>query len=219
MESTNSVLSLVWWKGGWMGRLNPDLTQVEGGRFCERGRAWTHHSHQAGRKIPSWLNVHKNVAITNQRTLSSVVWPVLAMSTQLFLCRRDLYSVQLYCTTIAVNEILKKVTSSSFDCWKLVPRTLEYMDVQHSHSVISHLGPSLWTSKYSPVHGAWQRFSVLLLLVLCYTVSLGNTENTNKRSPGALSPYYFCQNEILYSEIVKGLICTIFYIVYRLLFL
>jgi hypothetical protein len=45
-----------------------------------------------------------------------------------------------------------------------------------------------------------------------YTVSLGNTENINKRSPGTTSPYNFCQNEILYSEIVNDLICKFFYI-------
>jgi hypothetical protein len=65
-------------------------------------------------------------------------------------------------------------------------------------------------SKYSPVHRAWQRFTVILSLVLCYAVNLGNTENRNKRSPCAPSSYYFCQNEILYSEIVNGLLSKFF---------
>jgi hypothetical protein len=47
-------------------------------------------------------------------------------------------------------------------------------------------------------------------LVLCYAVNLGNTENRNKRSPGAPSFYYFCQNEILYSEIVNGFLSKFF---------
>jgi hypothetical protein len=66
----------------------------------------------------------------------------------------------------------------------------------------------------NPVHGAWQRFSVILSLVLCYAVHLGSTENINKSTPGALSSYYFCQNETLYSERVNGLFsktCFIFY--------
>ena len=65
-------------------------------------------------------------------------------------------------------------------------------------------------SKYSPLHGAWQRFSVILSLVLCYAVHLGSTENINKRSPGAPSSYYFCQNETLYSEGVNGLFSNFF---------
>ncbi len=43
-------------------------------------------------------------------------------------------------------------------------------------SVISLLGQSWWTSKYSPVPRPWQRFSV----ILSYTVHLGCTENINK---------------------------------------
>ncbi len=40
-------------------------------------------------------------------------------------------------------------------------------------SVISLLlGQSLWTSKYSPVHGAWQRFSVILSSFQLATVKL-----------------------------------------------
>ncbi len=42
-------------------------------------------------------------------------------------------------------------------------------------SVIYLLGQSRWTSKYSLVHGAWQRFSVILSLVLCDAVHLGKT--------------------------------------------
>ena len=76
----------------------------------------------------------------------------------------------------------------------------------------------MWTSKYSPVHGAWQRFSVIVLLVLCYAVHLGSTENINKRFPGAPSSYYFCQNEILYSERMNGLLSKFFFIFYRHLF-
>jgi hypothetical protein len=37
----------------------------------------------------------------------------------------------------------------------------------------------------------------------------GKTENIDKRSPGAQSSYYFCQNEILYSERVNGLLSKI----------
>jgi len=74
----------------------------------------------------------------------------------------------------------------------------------------------MWTSKYSPVHGAWQRFSVIVLLVLCYAVHLGSTEHINKRFPGAPSSYYFCQNEILYNKRVNGLLSKIcFFIFYR----
>jgi hypothetical protein len=60
-------------------------------------------------------------------------------------------------------------------------------------------------------------FSVILPLVLCYAVHLGNIENINKRSPGAPYSYYFCQNEILYSEVVNGLLSN-FFIFYRHLF-
>ncbi len=34
--------------------------------------------------------------------------------------------------------------------------------------------------KYSPVHGAWQRFSVIQSLFPCYEVHLDSTENINK---------------------------------------
>jgi hypothetical protein len=76
---------------------------------------------------------------------------------------------------------------------------------------MSPLGQSLRTSKYSPVPGAWQRFLVILSLVLCYAIHLGSTENINKRSPGAPTSYYFCQNEKLYSEKVNGLLSEIFF--------
>jgi hypothetical protein len=55
-------------------------------------------------------------------------------------------------------------------------------------------------------------------LVLGYAVHLGSTENINKRSPGAPSSFYFCQNEILYSDRVNGLLSKIFVIFYRHLF-
>ncbi len=77
-------------------------------------------------------------------------------------------------------------------------------------SVISLLRQSFWMSKDSPVHGAWQRFSVILSLVLWYAVHLGSTENINKRSPGAPYSYYFFQNEILYCERVNGLLSKFF---------
>ncbi len=64
--------------------------------------------------------------------------------------------------------------------------------------------------KYSPVHGAWQRFSVIQSLVLCYEVHLGSTENINKRSPCAPSSYYVCQTETLYSARVNGLLSKFF---------
>ncbi len=91
------------------------------------------------------------------------------------------------------------------------PRTLWTSHIAHT-SVISLLGQSWWTSKYSPVHGAWQRFSVIVLLVLCYAVHLGSTENINKRFLVAPSSYYFFQNEILYNERVYGLLSKIFFI-------
>jgi hypothetical protein len=69
-------------------------------------------------------------------------------------------------------------------------------------------------SKYSPVHEAWQRFLAIVLLVHCYSVHLGSTENINKRFPGGPSSYYFCQNEILYNERVNGLLSK-FFIFYR----
>ncbi len=85
---------------------------------------------------------------------------------------------------------------------------------------MSHLGQSLRTSKYSPVPGAWQRFLAILPLVLCYAVHLVSTENINKRSPGVPASYYFCQNEIVYSERVNGLLPkNFFFIFYRHLFL
>jgi hypothetical protein len=59
-----------------------------------------------------------------------------------------------------------------------------------------------------------------VLLVLCYAhaVHLGNTENINKRFPGAPSSHYFCQNEILFNERVNGLLSKIFYIYSHLSF-
>ncbi|MFO0002396.1 MAG: hypothetical protein ACK559_14805, partial [bacterium] len=48
--------------------------------------------------------------------------------------------------------------------------------------------------------------------VLCNAVHLGNTENVNKRFPGAPSSSYLCQNEILYNERVNGLLSKFFYI-------
>jgi hypothetical protein len=50
----------------------------------------------------------------------------------------------------------------------------------------------------------------MVLLVLCYAIHLGSTENINKSFSGAPSSYYFCQNEILYSEKVSGLLSNIF---------
>ncbi len=47
-------------------------------------------------------------------------------------------------------------------------------------------------------------------MVLCYEVHLDSTENINKRSPCAPSSYYVCQNDILYSERVNGLLSIIF---------
>ncbi len=79
-------------------------------------------------------------------------------------------------------------------------------------SVISLLGQWLRTSKCSPVPGAWQRFLAILSLVFCYAIHLGSTENINKRSPGAPASYYFCQNEILDSERVNGLLSKFIYI-------
>ncbi len=72
--------------------------------------------------------------------------------------------------------------------------------------VISLLGQSFWTFKYSPVHGAWRRFSVIQSMVLCSEVHLDSTENINKRSPCAPSFYYVCQNDILYRERVSGFV-------------
>jgi hypothetical protein len=46
-------------------------------------------------------------------------------------------------------------------------------------------------------------------------VHLGSTENLKKRYPGALSSYYVCQNETLYSEGVNGLFSKFFFIFYR----
>ncbi len=74
------------------------------------------------------------------------------------------------------------------------------------------------TSKYSPVPRAWQRFSVFLSLVCCCTLHFGFTENINKRSPVAPASYYFCQNEILYSERVNGLLSKFSFTFYRHLF-
>jgi hypothetical protein len=54
--------------------------------------------------------------------------------------------------------------------------------------------------------------------LFCYAVHLGSTENIKKRSSGAPSSYYFCQNETLYSERVNGLFSKIFCIFYRPLF-
>jgi hypothetical protein len=53
-----------------------------------------------------------------------------------------------------------------------------------------------------------------VLLVLCYAVHLGSTENINKRFPGALSSCYFCQNEILYNERVNGLLSKFFSLIF-----
>ncbi len=54
--------------------------------------------------------------------------------------------------------------------------------------------------------------------LFCHEVHLGSTENINKRSPGAPS-YYFCQNEILYSQWVDSLLSKFFILFYRHLFL
>jgi hypothetical protein len=48
-------------------------------------------------------------------------------------------------------------------------------------------------------------------MVLCYEVHLDSTENINKRSPCAPSSYYVCQNDILYSDRVNGLLSIIFF--------
>jgi hypothetical protein len=102
-------------------------------------------------------------------------------------------------------------------------RTLEYMDVPHSlHKCnISLLGQSCWTSKYSPVHGAWHRFSVIVLLVLCYALcsTPWQYRKHNQKISGAPSSYYFCQNEILYNERVNGLLSKIFFNILQTFFL
>jgi hypothetical protein len=66
--------------------------------------------------------------------------------------------------------------------------------------------------KYSPVPGAWQRFLAILSLVRCYAVLLRSIVNINKRSSGAPASYYFCQNEILYSVRLNGLLSKFFLI-------
>ncbi len=92
---------------------------------------------------------------------------------------------------------------------RLGSRTLEYIDVPHSRQKCNFSAGTIMVN-YSPVFGAWQRFSVIVLLVLCCAVHLGSTENINKRPPGAPSSYYFCQNEILYNERVNGLLSKFF---------
>ncbi len=67
-------------------------------------------------------------------------------------------------------------------------------------SVLSLLGLSVYTSSI-PVPGA------CMAKIFGYSVIgplLCSIENINKRSSGAPASYYFCQNEILYSERLNG---------------
>ncbi len=92
-------------------------------------------------------------------------------------------------------------------------RTLEYMDVPHSLFKCNFSAGTMSVNvKYSPVPGAWQRFLAIPSLVLCYAVHLGKIENINKKSSGAPASYYFCQNEILYSERLNGVLSKCFFL-------